>query len=77
MTDLDHLRRKAAGLPIELHDDGRTCHAFPVDDYDPNAPTADEVAISAPCPECGQVGACAYDTEGRPLIHATNTEEDA
>lgn len=53
-----------------------------IDDYDPdddsNCPTADEVAISTPCPECGQRGACAYDTEGRALIHAItdrDTEE--
>lgn len=24
------------------------------------------------CPECGEPGACAYDTEGRPLIHSMN-----
>jgi hypothetical protein len=23
-----------------------------------------------PCAECGETGACAYDIEGRPLIHA-------
>lgn len=28
-----------------------------------------------PCPVCGEPGPCAYDTEGRALIHAT-TEED-
>lgn len=26
-----------------------------------------------PCPVCGEQGACAYDAEGRPLIH-TDTE---
>lgn len=25
-----------------------------------------------PCPTCGELGACAYDAEGRPLIHATD-----
>ncbi len=54
----------------------------PVDDYDPdeddNRPTDDELVISTPCPECGQVGACAYDAEGRPLIHAiTDTDDEA
>lgn len=24
-----------------------------------------------PCPECGERGACAWDDEGRPLIHAS------
>lgn len=27
--------------------------------------------LDMPCPECGQRwGACAYDAEGRPMIHA-------
>lgn len=25
------------------------------------------------CPECGVIGACGYDQEGRPLIHSTWT----
>ena len=25
--------------------------------------------LANPCPECGQWGACAYDAEGRPMIH--------
>ena len=24
-----------------------------------------------PCPECGQLGPCAYDVDGRPMIHTT------
>jgi hypothetical protein len=28
-----------------------------------------------PCLECGEAGACAYDSEGRPLIHAEVTED--
>ena len=24
-----------------------------------------------PCAECGEHGACAYDSEGRPMVHAT------
>jgi hypothetical protein len=31
--------------------------------------------LGSPCPECGQAGACAYDAEGRALIHVT-TEDD-
>lgn len=26
--------------------------------------------VTLPCAECGETGACAYDIEGRPLIHA-------
>ena len=28
-----------------------------------------ETRIATPCPECGELGACAYDAEGRPMIH--------
>jgi hypothetical protein len=30
----------------------------------------DEVPVTEPCPECGAAGACGWDSEGRPLIHA-------
>ena len=29
-----------------------------------------------PCVECGATGACAWDLEGRALIHAIRLEED-
>lgn len=38
-------------------------------EYELNARLAD------PCPECGQYGACAYDIEGRPLIHVADTSD--
>ena len=31
--------------------------------------------LADPCPECGQVGACSYDAEGRALIHVTATDD--
>jgi len=31
---------------------------------------------AGPCPECGEVGACAYDSEGRALIHVTPDEDE-
>lgn len=34
------------------------------------------VTISDPCPECGQVGPCAYDVEGRPMIHTLEGNTD-
>jgi hypothetical protein len=35
------------------------------------------VSLNAdPCPLCGEVGPCAYDAEGRPLIHAQTEPED-
>lgn len=37
---------------------------------------AGEIQLSAePCRECGEVGACAWDAEGRPLIHANGAED--
>ena len=38
-------------------------------------PKIDPEVSSGPCPECGETGACAWDSEGRPLIHATNHDE--
>ena len=54
------------------------------DDYDPDDdPNIPEIAefelatrLAGPCPECGQVGACDYDAEGRPLIHVTDEDDD-
>jgi hypothetical protein len=28
------------------------------------------------CPECGEFGACGYDSQGRPMIHAVKDEDD-
>jgi hypothetical protein len=29
-----------------------------------------------PCPECGEIGACGYDSQGRPMIHALKEDDD-
>lgn len=49
---------------------------------EPDPPEPDDVAewelesrIGTPCPECGQRGACAYDAEGRPMIHVVTSED--
>lgn len=31
----------------------------------------DELGTDQPCATCGETGACAWDSEGRPMIHAT------
>jgi hypothetical protein len=58
-------------------------HVFPQPDPDPeDFDIPPEVAaqwelddrLATPCPECGQIGACAYDVDGRALIHVTETE---
>ena len=41
-------------------------------DYDDDLPTND----LTPCPECGELGACAYDAEGRALIHVINEADE-
>ena len=45
-------------------------------------PSDDDVAewelidqLADPCPECGVWGACAYDADGRPMIHTTQEGE--
>lgn len=47
-----------------------------LDDYDP----ADDLPVvsldAGPCPECGEPGACSYDAEGRPLIHALSGDSE-
>lgn len=51
----------------------------PMENYDPAedlnhhdlAEMELEARLADPCPACGQVGACAYDGEGRALIHVT------
>lgn len=32
--------------------------------------------LPTPCRECGEQGACAYDSEGRPLIHSVPDTDD-
>lgn len=42
---------------------------FPVDGDDLRA-----LGDAEPCEVCGETGACGYDAEGRPMIHATAEE---
>lgn len=34
------------------------------------------VAMAGPCLTCGEPAACAYDAEGRPLIHAVEDDDE-
>jgi acetone carboxylase gamma subunit len=62
----------------ERHDtseDRRHAH----DREDPGDPPETWGEITArwtPCPECGELGACGFDAEGRPMVHVTADEED-
>jgi hypothetical protein len=67
-----------ADLRDAMSDEDFWAHVFKLDEeYD--GPTYDEPALgplTEPCEECGAVGACAWDAEGRPLIHPVTEEEE-
>lgn len=43
----------------------------------PEPPDPDEESLNGPeCPVCGETGACGYDAEGRPMIHASYDGDD-
>jgi hypothetical protein len=44
-------------------------------DDDPE-PDVDPQMYTEPCSECGATGACAWDSEGRPMIHTTLEERE-
>lgn len=51
-------------------------HVFglgPDTEDDSDVPTT---AQRAPCPACGERGPCAYDDQGRALIHATQEGDE-
>ncbi len=66
-----------------LSDDDFWHHVFshlygPMPEFTGFEPADDEpaeVAGMLPCPLCGESGACAYDAEGLPLIHALEMGE--
>ena len=46
-------------------------------DYDDHDPLPPAFPLGTqPCPVCHELGACGWDTEGRPLIHALHDEEE-
>ena len=44
------------------------------DDYDERDLTP--FGTLTPCPVCGEFGACAYDSEGRPMLHTSTEDEE-
>jgi hypothetical protein len=68
-----HLCPKA-DLRDAMPDDEFWADVYPQNDpFDDAEPPAVIPLAVEPCPVCGEQGACAYDAEGRPLIH-TDTE---
>lgn len=56
------------------------CYCTKMPPHEEEPPDLDEPPTSLdadPCPLCGEAGACDYDAEGRPLIHALNDGDDA
>ena len=62
-----------------MNDSEFWAHVYPSTTTDElyDQPEVDVQIADVPCNECGEIGACAYDVEGRPLIHTTVEETDA
>lgn len=45
---------------------------------EPDADLDDPVTFTSaydPCAECGQIGPCGYDYDGRPMVHVVESED--
>jgi hypothetical protein len=45
-------------------------------DYNDDTPDIDDTKIGQPCPICRSTGACGFDSEGRPMIHTVEDEDN-
>lgn len=43
---------------------------------DPEPDEVVEPGTGMPCTECGEVGPCGYDVEGRPMFHRQREDEE-
>ena len=60
----------------EMSDADFYAHVYPDNDDDDYLDQSPALGLlTEPCGECGAVGACAWDSEGRPLLHPINEEE--
>lgn len=74
-----------AEMRAAMTDDEFWAHVYAQPEFDdPREPDDQEIAeyelgdkLGGPCPACGQYGACAYDQEGRPLIHVLEDEDES
>lgn len=71
-TDLRPFRHLCgeADLRDAMSDEDFWAHVFPQMEWEPTIEEEYEPAAGSPCDECGAPGACAYDQEGRPMVHA-------
>jgi hypothetical protein len=59
-----------------MTDDEFWGHVFRYREDSPEWEPDIEPAIDSECPECGAPGACAYDSEGRPMIHSIKATDE-
>jgi hypothetical protein len=78
--DVEHARVTGQADPSDRRcacpcvDDAEFCEA----NASPEGPDVGFVSLDAvPCGVCGEGGACGYDDEGRPLIHAQWEDDDS
>ena len=72
--DIDHAAK--TGQP-DPSDQSCGCPCAAEEPYVEDPPDMDLEQLDAtPCTVCGEHGACAYDAEGRSLIHTTDDEDD-
>lgn len=66
-----------ADLRDRMSDADFWAHVFPMPEPWDDGPDLDDTTNQdKPCPLCGEIGACGYDNEGRPLIHSLNGDEE-
>lgn len=73
--DIEHARKTGQPDPSDTRCACRCADGPRGETPEPNdGPDLDAPLGGEPCPECGEAGACAWDAEGRPLIHALSGE---
>lgn len=66
-----------ADMRDAMSEDDFWAHVFRQPEPFDDGPELDDTTNQdKPCPLCGEQGACGYDNEGRPLIHALDAQED-
>lgn len=70
-------RARRAGMTDEEFWVDVAAEMQPVGEAEPDEDSGDFIFADVPCPICDAPGACAYDAEGRPLIHTTPEGDDA
>jgi hypothetical protein len=60
-----------------LSDEEFWAHIFQTDYQESDGPDFDDpTVLLVPCYVCGSMTACGYDSEGRPMIHSMESEDE-